>query len=292
MAKYFDKFPLVSYSNNVAKNILARVDFTSTTRNDINANFDYVLTDGLSRPDMVSQAYYNSPWYDWVLYINNNVMDPYYDYYVTEENLNDYIISKYGSLESARTRIVHYRNNWAIDDGTIDISVYDNLSGKLKKYYKPNISITNQVLNYSRIQEDWIRTTNKVIELTLDPAYISNYNVNDIISQTSTDAEATVKQIIADKNILIVHHVVGEFATSAAILDINTGPTEQYLDTDGVYKNRNLWENITDDEASFWEAVTAYDYETEQNAIKKYITIIKSDYILDIDKMLSNELAG
>lgn len=292
MAKYFDKFPLVSYSNNVAKNIIARVDFTSTTRNDINANFDYVLTDGLSRPDMVSQAYYNSPWYDWVLYINNNVMDPYYDYYVSEENLNEYIISKYGSLESARRRIVHYRNNWAIDDGTISINVYDNLSGKLKKYYKPNISITNQVLNYSRIQEDWIRTTNKVIELTLDPAYISNYNVNDIILQTSTDAEATVKQIITDKNILIVHHVIGEFATSAAILDINTGPTEQYLDTDGVYKNRNLWENITDDEATFWEAVTAYDYETEQNAIKKYITIIKSEYILDIDKMLSNEFAG
>jgi hypothetical protein len=241
---------------------------------------------------MVSQAYYNSPWYDWVLYINNNVMDPYYDYYVSEENLNEYIISKYGSLESARRKIVHYRNNWAIDDGTIDISVYDNLSGKLKKYYKPNISITNQVLNYSRIQEDWIRTTNKVIELTLDPAYISNYNVNDIILQTATDAKASVKQIIADKNILIVHHIVGEFATSAAILDINTGPTEQYLDTDGTYKNKKLWETITADEAAFWEPVTAYDYETEQNAIKKYITIIKSDYILDIDKMLSNELAG
>ena len=292
MAKYFDKFPLVSYSNNVAKNIIARVDFTSQTRNDINANFDYVLQDGLSRPDMVSQAYYNSPWYDWVLYINNNAIDPYYDYYVSEENLNEYIISKYGSLESARRRIVHYRNNWAIDDGTIDISVYDNLSGKLKKYYKPNISITNQVLNYSRIQEDWIRTTNKVIELTLDPAYISNYAVNDVIVQSSTDAKATVKQIVADKNILIVHHVVGEFDTSAVILDINTGPTEQYLDTDGTYKNKKLWETITADEASFWEAVTAYDYETEQNALKKYITIIKSDYILDIDKMLSNELAG
>ena len=292
MAKYFDKFPLVSYSNNVAKNIIARVDFTSKTRNDINANFDYVLTDGLSRPDMVSQAYYNSPWYDWVLYINNNVMDPYYDYYVSEENLNEYIISKYGSLESARRRIVHYRNNWAIDDGTIDISVYDNLSGKLKKYYKPNISITNQVLNYSRIQEDWIRTTNKVIELTMDPTYISNYIVNDIILQTSTDAKATVKQIVADKNILIIHHVVGEFDTSAVILDINTGPTEQYLDTDGTYKNKKLWETITADEAAFWEPITAYDYETEQNALKKYITIIKSDYILDIDKMLSNELAG
>jgi hypothetical protein len=292
MAKYFDKFPLVSYNNNIAKNIIARVDFTSTTKNDINANFDYVLTDGLSRPDMVSQAYYNSPWYDWVLYINNNIMDPYHDYYVSEENLNEYIISKYASLESARKRIVHYRNNWAIDDGTIDTSIYDNLSAKLKKYYKPNININNQVMNYSRLQEDWIRTTNKIIELTLDPAYISNYDVNDVIVQTSTDAEATVKQIITDKNIMIVHHIVGEFETSAAILDINTGPIEQYLDADGTYKNKNLWQTIDDDESAFWDAVTAYDYETEQNALKKYVTIIKSDYILDIDKMLSNELAG
>jgi hypothetical protein len=147
-------------------------------------------------------------------------------------------------------------------------------------------------MNYSRLQEDWIRTTNKIIELTLDPAYISNYDVNDVIVQTSTDAEATVKQIITDKNIMIVHHIVGEFETSAAILDINTGPIEQYLDADGTYKNKNLWQTIDDDESAFWDAVTAYDYETEQNAIKKYVTIIKSDYILDIDKMLSNELAG
>ena len=185
MAKYFDKFPLVSHSNNIVKNIIARVDFTDRTKNDINANFDYVLTDGLSRPDMVSQAYYSSPWYDWVLYINNNVIDPYYDYYVSEENLNKYIIRKYGSIEAAQSRIIHYRNNWAIDDGVIDTNVYDNLSGKLKKYYKPNISITNQILNYSRLQEDWIRTTNKILELTMAPSYVSNYNVGDIISQTS-----------------------------------------------------------------------------------------------------------
>ena len=292
MAKYFDKFPLVSYSNNVVKNILARVDFTSQTKNDINSSFDFVLEDTISRPDLLSHSYYSSPFYDWVIYLNNNIIDPYHDYYVSEDNIHKLIVAKHGSIETARKKIVHYRNNWAIDDGVIDTSIYDNLSGKLKKYYKPNISNTNQILNYSRHQEDWIRTTNKIVELTMAEGYVSNYSINDIISQTSSEASATIKSIDTTNNILTVQHITGEFETSAAILAVNTGPTEQYLDSDGTYKNRKLWENISDDEASFWEAVSAYDYETEQNALKKYINIIKSEYLTDIDKILQSQMAG
>lgn len=292
MAKYFDKFPLVSYSNNVVKNIIARVNFTSQTKNDINASFDFILQDGVSRPDMLSQSYYASPFYDWVIYLNNDIIDPYHDYYLSEDDNHKMIIAKYGSLETAHQKILHYRNNWAIDDGTIDSSIYDGLSGKLKKYYKPNINDRNQILNYSRLQEDWIRTTNKTIELTLAGGYVNNYNINDIIEQASTSAAATIKSIDITNNILTVQHVTGEFETSAVILSINTGPTEQYLDSDGVYKDRNLWQNIDDQEANFWEAVSAYDYETEQNVLKRYINIIKSEYLTDIDKLLQIQMAG
>lgn len=292
MAKYFDKFPLVSYSNNVVKNIIARVNITEQTRKDINANFDFVLTDGASRADIVSNSYYGSPWYDWVLYLNNQIVDPYHDYYVSEDNLKKLIIAKYSSIEAAQQRILHYRNNWAIDDGEIDVDVYNGLSGKLKKYYKPKVNLNNQVISYTRLQEDWIRSTNKTLELTIDPEYISSYAIDDIISQTSTGAKATVKQIDTNKNIVTVQHVSGVFATSAAITNINAGPIEQYLDTDGQYKNRYLWQTITDDEASFWEPVTAYDYETEQNVLKRYISIIKSEYITDIDKLLQLQMTG
>lgn len=292
MGKYFDKFPLVSYSNNVVKNIIARVDFTTQTRNDINANFDYVLQDGVSRPDLLSHSYYSSPFYDWVIYLNNKMIDPYHDYYVSEDDMKKMIIAKYGSLEIAHQTIMYYRNNWAIDDGTIDTAIYEGLSGKLKKYYKPNIDERNQILDYSRLQEDWIRTTNKTIQLTLADGYVDNYNINDIISQSSSGASATIKSIDAVNNILTVQHVTGVFELSAVILAINTGPTEQYIDSDGTYKTKKLWQNIDDDEAGFWEAVSAFDYETEKNVLKRYINIIKSEYITDIDKILQSQMAG
>lgn len=291
MAKYFDKFPLVSYANNVVKNIIARVNISDQIKNDINSNFDFVLTDGVSRPDIVSDTYYNSPWYDWVLYLNNKVTDPYYDYYAAEEDIKRAIVAKYGSTEAAQRKIVHYRNNWAIDDGTIDVDVYEGLSGKLKKYYKPNINLNNQIMNYSRLQEDWTRSTNRIVELTLDSQYISYYSVDDIITQSTSGAKATVKQIDTNKNILTVQHVTGEFTTSVAITDINYGPQETYLDTDGETKTRYLWQIISDEEASFWEAVTAYDYEMEKNVLKRYINIIKADYITDIDKLLQIQMA-
>lgn len=292
MGKYFDKFPLVSYSNNVVKNIIARVDFTTQTRNDINANFDYVLQDGVSRPDLLSHSYYSSPFYDWVIYLNNKMIDPYHDYYVSEDDMKKMIIAKYGSLEIAHQTIMYYRNNWAIDDGTIDTAIYEGLSGKLKKYYKPNIDERNQILDYSRLQEDWIRTTNKTIQLSLADGYVDNYNINDIISQSSSGASATIKSIDAVNNILTVQHVTGVFELSAVILAINTGPTEQYIDSDGTYKTKKLWQNIDDDEAGFWEAVSAFDYETEKNVLKRYINIIKSEYITDIDKILQSQMAG
>lgn len=291
MAKYFDKFPLVSYSNNVVKNIIARVDFMTQTQNDINSKFDFVLTDGLSRPDLISHSYYNSPWYDWVVYLNNKIVDPYHDYYLSEDDIKKMIITKYGSVEAAQARILHYRNNWAIDDGVIDVDIYNGLNGNIKKYYKPNINLNNQIISYSRLQEDWTKTTNKTLELTLDPVYLAYYSVDDIITQTSTNAKATVKKIIPEQNILIVQHVFGSFSTSDAITNINDGPIERYLDSDGVYKNKKLWQIIDDEEASFWEPVNAYDYEMEQNVLKRYISIIKADYIADIDKILQIQMA-
>lgn len=292
MGKYFDKFPLVSYSNNVVKNIIARVDFTTQIRNDINASFDYVLADNVQRPDLISHVYYNTPFYDWVIYLNNKIVDPYYDYYSSEQDMQKVIISKYGSVDAATKKIVHYRNNWAIDDSTIDIAVYDSLSGKLKKYYKPNINFNNQIMDYSRLQEDWIRTTNKIVQLTFAAGVVDNYNIDDTITQSSTDATGTIKYIDSTNNILTVQHVTGGFETSDVLLDINPGPTEEYLDADGEYKTRYLWQTIDDDEAGFWEAVSAYDYELEQNVLKRYINIIKTEYLSDIDKLLQNQMAG
>ncbi len=41
---------------------------------------------------------------------------------------------------------------------------------------------------------------------------------------------------------------------------------------------------LLDLEASFWSPVTAYDYEEEQNELKRYVNIIKASYLPDIEK--------
>lgn len=284
MAKYFDRFPLVSYNDSVVKNILTRVDFTAATKKDIYSKFDYVLDEVIHRPDLISDTYYGSPYYDWMIFMQNNIVDPYHDFYKSESDLQKMILTKYGSIDAAVNVIKYYRNNWAIDDSLISESTYDSLNTNIKKYYKPKIDLNNRVIGYSRIQEDWIRSTNKIIEIKVTEDIIDNYNVTDIIIQSSSESRATVVQKDSTNHILTLQHIQGEFQLSDAVLEINEGPVDPIT-------NKLLWQPISDDEAPFWSPVTAYDFETENNALKRYVSIIKSEYLQDIDKMFNQQVS-
>ena len=51
-----------------------------------------------------------------------------------------------------------------------------------------------------------------------------------------------------------------------------------------------LNENITVGEEAFWSPVYAYDYEDEQNELKKYIKMVKSGYLSDVEKSFIEQL--
>lgn len=271
MSRYFTRFPLVDYNGVPAKNILARVDFTDQTKKDIYANFDYVLQEGTSRQDILSFNYYNSSQYDWLINLTNNVVDPYHDYYMSNADFKNYINGKYGSIDVARSKILFYRNDWAPDESLISETVYENLQPNIKKYWKPKLNTTNQIIGYERVKEDWTVSTNRIVQLTVD-VDISSYIPGDIISQG--DARATLVTKDVDTGILIVQHVSGQFVEEA------TGIT-------GVIV---LTENIPPTEEAFWSAVDAYDYEEEQNELKRYISLIKSGYLPDVEKLFIEQL--
>jgi len=274
MTKYFSRFPLVDYNGTPAKNILARVDFTEQTKKDIYANFDYVLQDGTTRPDILSFNYYNSAQYDWLIYMTNNIVDPYHDYYKSPEDFKNYIVGKYGSTDIARNKILFYRNDWAPDESLISETVYNNLSINIMKYWKPKLNTTNQIIGYERVKDDWVVSTNRIVQLTIS-ADISGFNVDDIISQSSVSASGTLVSKDVDAGILIVQHVEGNFAVSTA---------------DGIIEVTILKENINPSETPFWAPVYAYDYEEEQNELKRYISMIKSSYLPDVEKSFIEQI--
>lgn len=273
MSRYFTRFPLVDYNGVPAKNILARVDFTDQTKKDIYANFDYVLQEGTSRQDILSFNYYNSAQYDWLINLTNNVVDPYHDYYMSASDFKNYINGKYDSIESARTKILFYRNDWAPDESLISETVYENLQPNIKKYWKPKLNNTNQIVGYERVKEDWTVSTNRIVQLTVN-VDISEFQIGDIIRQENTDAEGTLVTKDVDTNVLIVQHISGAFVE----------------ETTGIVGVTILKENIPVTEELFWAAVDAYEYEEEQNELKRYISLIKAGYLPDVEKLFIEQL--
>lgn len=269
MARYFSRFPLVDYNGTPAKNILARVDFTEETKRDIYSNFDYVIQDDLIRPDYLSYTYYDSSQYDWMIYLSNNIVDPYHDYYLGAEDFEKYIIGKYGTLSSARDKVMFYRNDWASDESLIPESTYDSLQPEIKKYWKPRLNANNQIAGYERVKDDWVVSTNKILELVLtaDP---TSFVVGDIITQSSTGAKATVVFIDTVRNSVVVQHVEEDFVVN---------------EPEGLLEVNVLKVNISDTEINFWSKVTAYDYELEKNELKRYVNLIKKSYLPEVEKL-------
>ena len=272
MGKYFDRFPLVEYNGVVAKNLLSKVDFTSKAKSDIYSNFDYTLKDGVIRPDYLSYAYYNNSYYDWVIYLSNNIIDPYYDYHMNDDDLTKFIIQKYGSLSEAQAKILFYRNNWAPDESILSVSVYDELDYSIQKYYKPIINNSNQVTGYERKREDWIISTNKICQLQLT-SWDDSLIPGSIYEQIESGATAIINTIDKANLMISVMHIDGELQI-----------------TDQVSSILYLTDNIPDAEASFWSKVTAYDYEIEVNESKKYINLIKNSYLPDIERMFKEHI--
>ena len=275
MSKYFDRFPLTEYNGETARNILAKVDLSEQTKKDIYTFFEFSLLEGLTRPDILSNNYYNSPDFDWVFYLTNNVVDPYYTFYLEQDNFTKYIEKKYGSEQNARDTIAFYRNNWyLLEDSSITNTAYDALNFDIQQYYKPILNTTQQVVRYERIKQDWVRSTNGVVELTVDS--ITEFDVGDRITQSTV--AATIRSIDESNKILTVHHLSGNFVVGA-------------LGTTTITEVNLIHRSISEVEQTFWSAVSAYEYEEEENENKKQILVLPKDYLAKFDSEFKEKIS-
>lgn len=270
MGKYFDKFPAINYGGKLAKNIMSRVDFSDKTKADINTKFEYALSGSYTRPDLLSDAAYGSSYYDWVVYIANGVIDPYYDYLQSDSDFAKYIKGKYGSYKEAEEIILYFKNNWGPDDSTLTDQMYDNLPPKIKKYYQPKLNNANVVIGYSRKHEDWIVSTNMIMDFIVDD--ITKYEGMKRIYQGELN-QATIIGIDPELSKIRVQHVIGNFEVDQDILEIEL-----------------IQRVIAEDEWPYWVPVSAYDKELEDNNKLNTINLIKSEYIQGIEKAFNEQI--
>ena len=95
--EYFKKFPLVNYNNYAAINITERVVVTEESFRNPFIFYPYDLSEG-QRPDQLADKYYNDQYLSWMLYMINQVEDPYYDWYLSEKDFQLFLCKKYFDL--------------------------------------------------------------------------------------------------------------------------------------------------------------------------------------------------
>jgi hypothetical protein len=111
---YFERFPLTPYlSNN-------RIDFSIVTditrrvavRTEIKENYtiydEYDVQNG-ETPEIVSFNLYETTDYHWVILLMNDIIDPRYDWPLSDINVRKYTESKYGSDDANVYGIHHYQ---------------------------------------------------------------------------------------------------------------------------------------------------------------------------------------
>lgn len=89
-------------------NLLFRIKLINNLlKNNIYSYVQYIIPES-DTIEQTAEKYYGDPEAHWVIIMANNLIDPLFDWPQTYENFNNYLISKYGSVETAETQVHHY----------------------------------------------------------------------------------------------------------------------------------------------------------------------------------------
>jgi hypothetical protein len=290
---YFSPFQKIGYGGHLATNILQKAKINQIVAKYAAAFYTYTLKDG-ERADHVASNYYDDDSLSWVVYMMNDIVDPYHDWHLSSPEFDQHILAKYGSVPAAQEKIMFYRVNWTSDDRILTPAGFDALPAGAKKYWNARIGHNDAVVGYERKPVDWVVETNKTIELEI-AGLTGDIATGDRIRQWDNGnliAEAFVISILTseDDNGNITYKVdadkvTGTFVAGGTIEDADSTFSASLVD---VVVLRNA---IPSDETTYWEAVSAYTYEEELNESKRTIRVLDKGFINQLEQEFRTLLA-
>lgn len=277
---FFNKIPTITYNNNQARNIMARAKLSDATKANSKMFFPYTMTEA-DRVDTLSNSYYGSPKYGWLVWFSNDTIDPYYDLPLSELELMDFIISKYGSIEMAQRKVAYFKTNWE-DQADLKITQanYDNL-GEAKIYWKPILDYNLNVLGYMRKQEDEFMNTNRMATMTVIDVQ-GTFKINEEIQVDGTNYGFNVS---SDGSTIVLQHVYGFFYQGDTLVGKESGATAKINSVENVIATTMAYKH-----SSYWKAVSYYDHELMQNEKKKNIQLLDAQLAFNAEQDLKRTM--
>ena len=132
--KYFNTFPKTYFLDNnnnllTLTNLMARVDVRPSVLNNSLAFYGYNVQDG-ETPDIVASKYYGDSYRYWLtLFGNENIVDPQFDWPLSSNELQSYLLAKYSDAAAqANTTVVTYMST-TVQEYRKTITTTDSVSG-------------------------------------------------------------------------------------------------------------------------------------------------------------------
>jgi len=114
MTSLFQKYPTVQYDGRILCNIAIRLDFINRIKNNVSL-FQFINLSDNDRPEDIAQRYFGDSELFWIVLMLNDIVNPYYEWLLSEDRFNEYVEQKYG-LENIGD-VHHYETTDASDFG-------------------------------------------------------------------------------------------------------------------------------------------------------------------------------
>ena len=275
--RYFENFPTITYSNTEVVDLTRRTAMLEKVIQNPYVFYPYEISEN-ERADQLSARYYEDQYRSWIFYISNKIVDPYYEWYMSNDEFTNFIIKKYGDYYTAESRIKYYKNNW-VGQEDISVSAFDSLPASLLKYWEPKIGSANKIAGYSRKQVEWTLNTNKILAYTVSNTQFTIDEVCTIYFDAYHSGKGQVLSYVQDtantaNSVVYLQHVSGDYYLSNTVQISNNVSYIYGHDSQvntyftGVICTAN---NISDEESVYWSPVTYIDYETDKNEFNKTI---------------------
>lgn len=263
-------------------NIMTRASLNDTIKDYTSAFYPYDNVDG-ERIEHIAYNYYEDSHKDWLIYMANDIMDPFHEVYLNNDNFEKYIVKKYTTVTKSKQKILYYRTDWTNDFQVLTTAGYESLASENKKYWDSQLDINGYVNGYVRKKQYFIASTNKIESASFATATSNTLTVGERVTRDD-DASSIAVVSWANTTHFVYKHIIGDFSdnTNYTITGEDSGVTAT-INADSQTVLANV---IPTTELSYYSPVYAYDAEEEYNNSKKHINLISNFYANKIEKDL------
>ena len=274
---YFSNFPITSIITNIddmtivqARNIMVRAKFSNYIKDNDSLFEDYLISDG-ERPETLAHKVYGRSDLHWMILLFNEMIDPYYDWPLSQKELDNQINYKYPGVA------VYVSDLFVYEGGAkagLPISITESVVQTTTAATIGNTSVS--ALSYDPL-------LGKIVVTGYTTTGIPTSGNNTIILTNKNGTVIKSKIIKIEENKTSLHHFEDKYGNwmdpRGRINEVSGGNSTERIK---VYTSPSV------STIAAIGSVSNYDHEAILNEKKRKISLLKSKYVNIASKEFSD----